>query len=79
MDNYGRQALAMWLEDAADDLQVLHVGRALVMDHNVKPFGPIVLLVNGVKVLRALVGVVRDHPLDIRPSRDSLRENVFLR
>ena len=78
MDNDGRQAFAMWLEDALDDLQVLHVGRALVMDYNVKPFGPIVLLVNWVKVLRALVGVIRDHPLDIRPSRDSLRENVFL-
>ena len=68
----------MRLEDAVDEVQVLHVGAALVVDDHVEALGPVRFLVDGVEVLGAGVGVVGDRPLDVGPAGDALGEEVLL-
>ena len=75
---HARQPVAVRLEDAVDHFQVLDVGAAFVVDDHVETLGPVGLLVDGVEVLGARVGVVGDRPLDVGPGGDALGEDVLL-
>src|SRR5205823_4449722 len=78
VQDHRRQPLPVRLQYALDELRVLHVGAALVVHDDVEPLGPVGLVVGGVLVLGALVGVVGDGPLDVGAGRDALGEDVLL-
>ena len=71
-------AVAVRLQDAVDDVQVLDIRRAFIVDDHVVALGPFRVGINRVEVHGGLVGVVGDGPFDVGPGRDALGEDVLL-
>ena len=72
VEHHAGHALLVGLEDGVDHRRIGHVGAALVMNDHIEIFGPIGIVINGVLVLRAPVGVKSDRPLDVCPGGDAL-------
>src|SRR5436190_9792530 len=78
VEHDGRQPFAVRPENFLHGLDVLDVGTTFVMHNDIKTFGPVLLFVPRVEMLRAGVGVVPNRPLDIDAGRDPLREERLL-
>src|SRR2546423_1194105 len=65
-------------EDALDEVQILHVGGAFVVDDDIEIVGPAVFFVNAVAMSGLAIAFVDDHPLHVGAGGDAFGDDGFL-